>query len=130
MYNPVWQVDGESYKARTVYYPQVSQTQISRASSSMSRRDTDMPPQGLCSFLPAVASARTIDERGNGLALLVLLFSVCAWVGVCGWFQRGDGEVILILMNLTFGYKLHSEIVCEVTLYGWQDVKIQELTKK
>lgn len=54
----------------------------------------------------------------------------CCLMCVCVRFQRGDGEVILILMNFTFGYKLHSEIVCEVTQYGCQDVKIQELTKK
>ena len=46
-----------------------------------------MPPQGLCSFLPAVASARTIDEHGNGLALLVLLFNVC----VCAISKGGWG---------------------------------------
>lgn len=38
-------VDGESYKAKPVYYPSSSESFSHRVASNMSRRDTDMPPR-------------------------------------------------------------------------------------
>ncbi|XP_076460305.1 cilia- and flagella-associated protein 43-like [Babylonia areolata] len=61
-------VDGESYKAGVIYYPSTSDSFSSRVMSSMSRRDTDMPPTGdEEEKLPGAGSLNCLGLHRTGL---------------------------------------------------------------
>ena len=62
----------------------------------------------------------------DGCVYMYVLFYVCEVIGFVGWLDR---EVYKYEKNFEMCICLWPDCDCpEVTLYGWQDIKIQLLT--